>query len=318
MVIGILIALSIDNWNEERKEAKELDEIHERVVLDLEDDIGELAQNLNYWKAKQPVFQKMIEDSITPELLDQGLSRLLTSPTKTNFNKAGVLQLKALNSTDELSLKVIEAYDWMENITIMPTEEQMIRKSNELVDHFQQSYSWFPEWMGKTIMKDNSSKDLQDYFLNNPEYRNYVIRGNQIIYNNYVVFLELILPRLQKLRNELKAKSDPEFRHLNKAFLEQYSGKYKIVEKEGFDFGLPLGTTQTLNALDQVVRIMGGKGSDPYFDLLYAGEDTFSFKHPRYRLDLIFERNNSLQIEGIKAVLERDQGDQGVQYWEKQ
>jgi hypothetical protein len=318
VVIGILIALQIDNWNEERKEARELAEIHERVVLDLEDDIGELAQNLNYWKVRQPVFQKVIEDSITAELLDQGLSRLLTSPTRTNFNKAGILQLKASNSKDELSLRVIEAYDWMENITLMPTEEQMIKKSNELVDHFQQSYSWFPEWMGKTIMKDNSSKELQDYFLNNPEYRNYVIRGNQIVYNNYVVFLEMILPRLQKLRNELKAKSNPEYNRLNKAYLEQYAGEYKIVEKEGFEFGLPIGTTQTINALDQVIRLMGSNTSDPYFDFLYAGADTFSFKHPRYRLDLIFERNDSLQVERIKAVLKRDQGDQGMHYWEKQ
>jgi len=212
VVIGILIALQINNWNQVRIQNNELSKIHERIILDLENDIQELSSNLMFWKEKEPIFKKVINDSINrtlnADLLDEGLSRLLFTNPQTNLNKTGVLQLKTLNVKDELSLRIIEVYDYMENIYIIPIEKRISDKSTELVSIFQDNYAWFPEWMRKTIMKDNSSKELQDYFLNSMEYRNRVINGNQQIFNNYVANLEIFIPILEDIKSQLKIKNN--------------------------------------------------------------------------------------------------------------
>jgi len=210
VMIGILLALQVNNWNEIRIQNDEVSKIHQRIILDLDNDIQELSRTLKFWKEKEPIFIKVINDSLnntlSADLLDDGLSRLLTTNPKTNLNKTGVQQLKTLNVKDEISLRIVEIYDIMENIAILPDEEEMSNQSRELVTIFQDNYAWFPEWMRKTIMKDNSSKELQNYFLTSMEYRNRVINGYQRIFNNYVANLEVAIPMLEEIRSELKIK----------------------------------------------------------------------------------------------------------------
>jgi hypothetical protein len=212
VMIGILLALQVNNWNQVRIQQNEVSKIHQRIILDLDNDIKELSTTLKFWKEKEPIFVKVINDSLnntlSDDLLDDGLSRLLTTTTKTNLNKTGVQQLKTLNVKDELSLRIIEIYDIMENIAILPDEEEMSNQSRQLVTIFQDNYAWFPEWMRKTIMKANSSKELQNYFLTSMEYRNRVINGYQRIFNNYVAGLEAAIPMLEEIRSELKIKEN--------------------------------------------------------------------------------------------------------------
>jgi len=211
VMIGILLALQVNNWNQARLQQNEVSKIHQRIILDLDNDIAELTSNLNFWKDKEPVFLKVINDSLdtnlSADLLDEGLSRLLTTVPATNLNKTGVEQLKILNTKDSLSLRIIEAYDLIENLFIIPFEKRMTDDSAEVADLLQENYAWFPEWMRKTIMKNNSSKELQDFFLTNMWYKNKVIRSYQIIFNNYVVSLERMIPILEEIRIELKLRS---------------------------------------------------------------------------------------------------------------
>ena len=58
--------------------------------------------------------------------------------------------------------------------------------------------------VSKRITKDNSSQELQDYFVNSQEYRHYVISSYQQIYNNYVPSLKAVIPQLKKIKQELQ------------------------------------------------------------------------------------------------------------------
>ncbi|MFT7628216.1 MAG: sensor domain CHASE-containing protein, partial [Ulvibacter sp.] len=42
VVIGILIALSINNWNQERIQNNEILKIQQRIIIDINDDIRDL------------------------------------------------------------------------------------------------------------------------------------------------------------------------------------------------------------------------------------------------------------------------------------
>lgn len=206
VVIGILIALSINNWNETRKNQKELNSIYEQIVYDLENDIAELTENLNTYESIKPVFDKVFTNSRTVDLLDEGLSRLMARSPKTNLNKTGINRLKTISAKDSLSLKLIELYDLAENVLILPTEKIIREEQILLANIYRDNYSWYPEWISKKIMKDNSSQELQDYFVNSQEYRHFVISNYQQIYNNYLPALRIGIPEMKRIKTELKNK----------------------------------------------------------------------------------------------------------------
>ncbi len=66
-----------------------------------------MINNLDFYNQKKSVFDKVRHDSITPDLLDQGLSRLLGDNTTTILNRTGVNQLRELQNKDSLTLKII-------------------------------------------------------------------------------------------------------------------------------------------------------------------------------------------------------------------
>lgn len=205
VVIGILIALQINNWNEKRKEQDRLLNIYSLISTDIKNDIQDLKVNLDFFVQKKPVFDKVLHDSITADLLDQGLSRLIGSYTTTTLNKTGVNQLKELQNKDSLSLKIINIYDLMET-RLFPLERYI---QTEIMNHskfVRDEYSWYPEWISKTITKDNSSAELQAYFLTNSNYRNRVIYMYQQLYNanNYVPYLNYAINYLTNIDSELE------------------------------------------------------------------------------------------------------------------
>ncbi len=205
VMIGILLALQVNNWNENRNKQIELNTIYQQIILDLDNDITELTQNKNYYESLEPVFDEVFADNRTVALLDDGLSRLLARSASTNLNKSGLLRLKAISVTDSLSLSLIELYDLMERIYIIPVEETINSLGFGLANKYRDNYSWYPEWISKNITKDNSSPELQDYFVNSQEYRHYVISSYQQIYNNYLPSLKIIIPQLKTIRQELIA-----------------------------------------------------------------------------------------------------------------
>ena len=44
-------------------------------------------------------------------------------------------------------------------------EERINQEAMELMETLRDKYDWYPEYMSKTIMQNNSSVALQDYFL---------------------------------------------------------------------------------------------------------------------------------------------------------
>jgi len=206
VVVGILIALQINNWNENRKVQTELFDIYIQIVFELDNDIAELSSNLEYYDTFKPIYDKVISDSRTISLLDDGLSRIMGRSVRTNLNKSGIDRLKSISAKDSLSLNLIEVYDLMENVYILPIEKKITDEQQVLVNIFRDNYSWYPEWISKRITKDNSSEELQDYFVNSQEYRHFVVSSYQQVYNNYVPALRIVIPELKKIRTELQMK----------------------------------------------------------------------------------------------------------------
>ncbi len=203
VVIGILIALQIHNWNENQKRQAEIHNIYKQIVLELDNDIDELSSNLEYYNSLEPVFNKVISDSATVDLLDDGLSRLAAHFEDTDLNKSGIERLKTISVRDSLSLRLFDIYDSMEN-GVLYFEKGLVDEGWLIANNFRDKYDWYPEWMSKRITKDNSSTELQDYFVKSREYKHYAISLHNRIYNNYLPSLKSAKTELEILRAELQ------------------------------------------------------------------------------------------------------------------
>ena len=67
VVIGILIALQINNWNENRKEKDSLNTIYNIVVSDLKSDIKTIPEVLKYNNYKKPLLEHIIKGKLSKE-----------------------------------------------------------------------------------------------------------------------------------------------------------------------------------------------------------------------------------------------------------
>ena len=64
VVLGILIALYLNNWNEERKEAKELENILSIIKDDLENDIKEAKEVIHFEEGKNNLYQRFFDEDL--------------------------------------------------------------------------------------------------------------------------------------------------------------------------------------------------------------------------------------------------------------
>ena len=203
VVIGILIALQINNWNEERKDHLKLLSIYSLIYNDIKDDIEDLQGSLEFYNKKKSIFEKVIQDSITPELLDHGLSSLIFKSPRTQLNKKGISQLMQLQENDTLTFYLNDIYEFMDTRLV----EMEITISNEVIDHkkyVRDNHKWYPEWINNTITQDVGSKELHDYFLTDSTYRNRVVFIYDQVYNNYVFSLNALIKSLTTFKEEIK------------------------------------------------------------------------------------------------------------------
>ena len=301
VVIGIFIALQINNWNESRKQKSELSKIHQRLILDVDNDIRDLNSALIFWEERKPVFKSVMNDSMSPDLFDVGLSRLLTELPRTNLNKTGVQQLKKLNVKDELSIRIINLYDRMESIGVMRHEKELDKESIKLINIIQDKYKWYPEYISKIIMKDNSSKELQNYFLTSMEYKNRVASGYNRVFNNYIPNLKFYISRLERTRNDLKIITDPNFIEISNKELKQYEGSYKITKgKFSTARNIEVDDLFSVVAHDSFIRIFPTKNPGNFIDVFYDENRLFSSEIDGIKAYFEFSVNSSQVINGFK------------------
>ena len=67
VVVGILIALSINNWNETQKEKKALHSIYTIVSNDLKNDINDLSEIIKYYETIKPCYIKILKGEMTKQ-----------------------------------------------------------------------------------------------------------------------------------------------------------------------------------------------------------------------------------------------------------
>lgn len=133
VVIGILIALSINNWNQERINRAQSDELLKGIVKDLNQDIAGLNQSIDFTETRLAFLARhMSKSDFTTTATDtlfaifDGSARPFTM-TVLSYEKAKNLGISELTTNDSLALQINKYYthtaDWSKLLSKIQYDE---------------------------------------------------------------------------------------------------------------------------------------------------------------------------------------------------
>jgi len=197
VVVGILIALSINNWNEERKHQQQLRNIFLTLKDDIHNDLGNANEVLEYYEGFKDEFIALMEGSMSLEYFQecQQCPYLVTGHRSFIIEVRAYEALKEYNTgyeEDSLVNEVVQFFTtYIEDIY---TNDQLIRESiaADLVK-WRDQYDWFPDFARQVSKNEPYAR----YSVSSKEIRNITAWRYALIYTNYV-------PKLQEFRDGLE------------------------------------------------------------------------------------------------------------------
>lgn len=207
VVIGILIALQLNNWNEQRKQNKEYLNILKTVKNDMMVDTMKMGEIIRHYKQNESSFLLSKKDAVTKEeYLECKKCPLILanfSPVflQTNgYNRIQAYNYNNENQKDSLNLKIQTFYS-----QVVPSVDVAVKSTTALLEEFTQlfreSEPWFKHWY-----EGKYDDDFYDYALNDPIYKNRVAQFYTYIYKYYLVVLKLIIEEEEKLLELIDAR----------------------------------------------------------------------------------------------------------------
>ena len=293
VVIGILIALQINTWNEQRKNKIKIISFFKEVQSDLLKDISNIEETRSLYKMKDSLAYLVLNNELTRDDYKKSdhweeLFLLIANYNIFQFDTNGYNNLK-LNVNDiPLSNKAIydsltTLYEQYKKIL----EDQNIRIGNyvyenrKYLSNNKEWYSDFSSW--------KSNDTIIDYFLLDPFYKNRVREFQVLIedsYKKYKIDAIIIYEQLGVITKSNK----PLPKHLKNYIadsesLKQYIGVYK-----------PIDSVQ-----DTTPMIVNEKGffyGNEKETLVQEGNDKFGFEYG-YNGSLTFQRDQMGELIGV-------------------
>jgi len=218
VVIGILIALQINNWNENRKNEKQLDAIYNTIEQNLKTDLKAIEVPIDFYEKLDSTLTKIVTTNYTTAFLDaiNETNYLDCIPCKSNIN---------LNEPFEIQdngLELLKKYEDSQSINgnefsqdiiqFYTTQGEALTRVNDLLTKeayanlkYYEQFHWYSNY---SIGKYNP--DAIAYFLNDQNYKNkaanfkiFIGRNHLRNLNNYKSGAEDIISKIEKRRKSL-------------------------------------------------------------------------------------------------------------------
>ncbi|WP_051957594.1 DUF6090 family protein [Altibacter lentus] len=204
VVIGILIALQINNWNQDRLQDQVLININRIIVEDLKNDIADIDLILRTKREKEVYFTKILKGEMTREDYKQcrECKFLIVGSLDLSIEKRGYNLLNNVStskmSIDSLSVKIVQFYtkQLVELTVDNPLRENDIENN---INHWKENYTWYAAF----ITQQNSDSFIE-YALNDPDYTNRVANYYLLNYTIYIPLLETFTTEAKSIVNELE------------------------------------------------------------------------------------------------------------------
>jgi len=196
VVIGILIALQINNWNENKKSKSQLNNIYNEVELNLKSDLTNIDDVITQYEKLELRLEKMITKEYSSIPLDSINANNYSDfiPSKRDINNfiafeiqdKGLGLIKTYNDFNtsgnkELTNEIIQFYNIAESLNMVLTK--LKEESFDNIKYFEQ-FSWYSDYMN---IKYNLG--AIDFFVNNEIFKNKVVTYRLIAISNYLPLL---------------------------------------------------------------------------------------------------------------------------------
>jgi flavodoxin len=197
VVVGILIAVALNNWNQKVQEKKELTNILTTIKKDLQNDIQDIDKILAYHKITAPLYGKILNDSLTKDDYREKSSRLpflILGYPEISFDKRGFNLLSTYNSNNEttqdtLANHIVDFY----NKRLLEIKVDNDFRASDIKDNYyfwKNNYSWWATYIQKKDMEG-----FIEYALKNPDYKNRVATA-------YFLTYDIFLPELKTFKEK--------------------------------------------------------------------------------------------------------------------
>jgi len=208
VVIGILIALQINNWNEQRKLQSKVTSIYTIVQSDLQSDLKAIDEVLAKMLPRYDVLNKIIEGDMTREdyrNCEKCAFVLFGFPDITLKSRG--LTLLEDNSTifdsqnDSLFISISEFYSYFNTEIAVDMGEILIDHSDNLI-FFKNNKTWFSDYVRKI-----KNEDFIEYALSSPDYLNRLTIWKTLYFDGYLGHLKEYKVRALSLIEDLDEKT---------------------------------------------------------------------------------------------------------------
>jgi len=207
VVIGILIALQINNWNENRKLNDQFFSILKSVREDLKTDTIIATQVITYYDTVNKYSLKIINKEFNGINIDSCdlCTTLVTRYKQMTLQKKGFNLLQNFSNynmkTDSLSTELSQFYSIFDDL--ISNSLQLTKKEvSENLDYFKRQ-DWFISWM-----QGQKEPNLSEYFGNSFDYKNRVAMHTIIAAQNYqrivILYREKATELIEKINKRLK------------------------------------------------------------------------------------------------------------------
>ena len=238
IVLGIFIALQINNWNDDRKDEIYKHEVYAQIQQDLQRDTLFLNTRIEFYKEKNKRLEEIINREIPKSYYDtinennyRNCKKCICDITFYNpfhYSDKGYKLLKSLNEShntenDSLSYIIIDFYKIY--IPLLEHDGQMLNDiMNETIDEFQK-YDWYVDWAYYKAY----NKEYIKYIFESKEYRKKCVR--YLIYSKYNYLRDLI--EYKKYAVALLKLLDKEL--VNKELYEREKDFIELIKTKGID-----------------------------------------------------------------------------------
>ncbi len=208
LVLGILIALSVNNWNENRKNQRELKTILSVVKSDLTLDIADAKIIRDAYVEQMNLLDSVLMDSISPERLKTCRSCLSThlSFSKLSVQTKGLHMLQNFNSSENIvndSLIILLEKFYTGILLANETLGGLVDRNIEgNLEFYRDRYAWYADFVtGK--LTDEMFVDV----LNAPLSRNRIVHHKLLVSRNYLPMLNTFITSGEQLIEQLNERT---------------------------------------------------------------------------------------------------------------
>ena len=281
VIIGILIALQINNKNEQRKSENEIVSILKEVQNDLGLDIQKSDELIAYYKTKDSIINLIQTDKLTYDDYknDQrtALRYAIMNAFHMKIHENGYTNLTVhVDNVPEKLKAVIEPLNEIyiyNKYEIDKFDNRLDLITDRVMDELANSKDWYYR-LDRPQLED----EMIDFLLNDPYYKNdvnlYQNAGWQNLANYHVMIFRENAINAYKQINTLVESNEPlpdfiphNLVDLTTEQLKEYVGTFKVVEVEGFDGQFPDMNYKVQIQDNDLIGVMNGDLED--VDLFY-------------------------------------------------